>query len=209
MPLSTAQAQRFEKVRELARSVGNLTLSVAEPHRNPYRDLSAKELAVLEKRVKHAFLETLPNENIPVLISADDHVRSAVNFDGAEKKKSSGRIVRLLVSEKRWFETNWNLFASDLGFGTRRSLFVFLKFDEKSLAKLVGPWWDPDVLLNPHVASSRALIKGVENQLEPGTIVFSLSLVRLRTCQLYFHPDDLDCVTTTVCTAAQKTKWWK
>jgi len=206
---STEQQQRFEKVRNLARTARNLTLTLVEPHQNPYRDLSPSRLARVEETVKRTFMNAIPEERIPVLISADENMRSAISFDFAERRKSRNSVLRLVATDKRWFEDNWNLFAGDFGFGARRSLFVFLKFNEESLSGLVAPWWDPDVLLNPHIASSRMLLKEVEARIEPGTIVFSLALVRLCSCQLYFHSDDVDFVTTRVCAGAQKTKWWR
>jgi hypothetical protein len=206
---STEQQQRFEKVCNLARTARNLTLTLAEPHQNPYRDLSPSRLAHAEESVKRAFVNAIPEGSVPVLISADDKISAAISFDFAERRKSRGSVLRLVVTDKRWFEENWNLFAGDYGFGARRSLFVFLKLDEERLFSLIAPWWDPDVWLNPHIASSRAMLKEVENQIEPGTIVFSLALVRLRSCQLYFHSHDVDFVTKHVCAAAQKTKWWK
>ena len=207
--LSLEQQRRLEKIQSLARRHRNLTLALVEPHRNPYRDLTPSRLTRVEDIVRRTFINAIPEGDVPVLISADEKIKSAISFDWAMREKSRGAVLRIVATDKRWFETNWNVFAGDLGFGVRRRLFVFLRLSEESLSQLVGPWWDPDVLSNPHIASSRSLMKEIETRIQPGTIVFSLALVRLRSCQLYFHSDDVDSVTTRVCIAAQKTKWWK
>jgi len=78
-----------------------------------------------------------------------------------------------------------------------------------TLSRLAAAWWDPDVLLTPNVANPRYLLREVKSRVQPGTVVFSLSLKRLTSCELYFHANDVDVVTECVCTNAQKNKWWK
>lgn len=208
--LTPEQRQRFEKIRELARRMGNMSLGPVEGHLDPYyRDLPLSRLRRVEAAIRDAFLCALPKGEIPVLLWGDAHARSFLSLEFATKQSSRGNLLRLLVTNQKWFENNWNLFAEDLGFGTRRSILVFLRFDQTSLSRLVAPWWDPNVLMNPSVHTSRSLIKEVKARVQPGTIVFSLSLNRLRSCELYFHPNDLDVVAECVCTSAHKQEWWK
>jgi hypothetical protein len=177
--LTPEQRQRFEKIRELARRMGNMSLGPVEGHLHPYRDLPPSRLRRVEAAIRDAFMCALLEEEIPVLLWGDAHARSFLSLEFATKQNSRGNLLRLLVTNNKWFENNWVLFADDLGFGTRRSILVFLRFDQTSLSRLVAPWWDPNVLMNPSVHTSRALIKEVKARVQPGTIVFSLSLNRL------------------------------
>jgi len=206
--LTSGQRRRFEKIHELACRMGNMSLVSVQGHLHPYRDLSTTRLRCVERAIRDAFVGALPEEEVPVLLWADAHARSFLSLEYASKQSSRSNLMRLLIQDKKWFENNWGLFADDLGFGTRRSIFVFLKFNQASLSRLVAPWWDPNVLMNPSVKSSRSLLREVKTRIQPGTIVFSLSLDRLRSCELYFHPDDLDVVAECVCMSAQKQEWW-
>lgn len=208
-PLSEDQLHRAAKVLEVAERHRNLTLTLVEPHRNPYRDLKPGELAQTERAVKEAFFNALTEAPIPVIIAADDNIKSKISFEHARAERSRGRTVRLVATDRRWFDVNWHLFADGFGFGARRSIFVFLQLDSERLSMLVHPWWDPDVLLNPYIASSRSLLKEVEKTTSPGTVVFSLSLVRLSSCQLYFHQSNAKHIVDCVACAANKTQWWK
>lgn len=203
------QRERCSRVQALAQENGNLTMSLVEPHLNPYRDISPTRLAKVEALARSAFMSALPAEETLVMIAADEKVKSLLSFDFALRAKCGGAALKLKIQDAKWFDNNWNIFAGDLGFGSRRSIFVFFELTENILSKLTSPWWDPDVLLNPDVASSRSLLKQVKAQIEPGTFVFSLSLIRLRSCQLYFHESDAENVTKIVCASTRKTKWWQ
>ena len=208
--LTPEQRQRFEKIRELARRMGNMSLGPVEGHLDPYyRNLSPSRLRHVEEAIRDAFMGALLEEETPVLLWADAHARSFLSLEFATKQSSRGNLLRLLVADKKWFESNWGLFADDLGSETLRDIFVFLRYDKASLSRLVAPWWDPNVLMNPSITSSRSLLREFKTRVEPGTVVFSLSLDRLRSCELYFHPNDLDVVAECVCTSAHKQEWWK
>lgn len=204
-----SQRLRFYKIRDLARRSGNLSLSAAESHLDPYyKNVSEDRLRSLQKNIFDAFMSALLDENIPVILWADDRIRSLVSFEGSYTESARGKVLRLLA-KKTWFENNWWLFADNLGDGTRRYLFVFLKFNETTLSRMAAPWWDPNVLMNPSAHSSPSLLKQVRARLEPGIVVFSLGLDRLRSSEIFFHPADLDIVSECICKSAQKQEWWK
>jgi len=207
--LTEVQRQRYLRVQELAQENLNLTTNLVEPHLNPYRDISSMRLAKVEALARDAFMSALPTGETLVMLAADDKIKSSLSLDYALREKTRGTALKLKIKNAKWFENNWNIFAGDLGFGARRSIFVFFELKENILAKLISAWWDPDVLLNPHVASSRSLLNQVKAQIKPGSLVFSLSLIRLRSCQLYFHKSDAENVTRIVCASTHKTKWWK
>jgi hypothetical protein len=196
---------------ELVRKHRNLTLSLIEPHLNPYRDLSTDRLDQVEMGAKNALLDALPEGNIPVLIHADEKTRSSLSFEYAEKQKSRGDVVRLVARDRLWFEQNWDLFSNkqmeSVGSGLWRHVFVFLKFEPEKLSGLVSPWWDPNVLTNPNSVITRSILKEVDSRIEPGTVAVSFILLRMRSFQLYFHSDDVDSISRCACGAAQKTEW--
>ncbi|MFN7139666.1 MAG: hypothetical protein ACK4UN_10025 [Limisphaerales bacterium] len=119
------QLKRCEKICKLAGDKQNLTLTLVAPHLNPYRDISPDSLAKIETNVRKAFFSAIPNGNIPVISSADDHVNNTIDLTGAKLIKRKGRRLDLLISNRNWFDNNWNVFAGNFGFGTRRSVFVF------------------------------------------------------------------------------------
>jgi hypothetical protein len=206
--LTSGQRRRLEKIRELARRMGNMSLAPVQSHLNPYRDLSPSQLTRVEAAIRNAFMEALPEQEIPVLLWANGQARSFLSLEFAQKQSSRGNLLRLLTTSKKWFEKNWELFADDLGSEARRDIFVFLRYDKTRLSRLVAPWWDPNVLMNPSITSSPSLLREVKARLRPGTIAFALAMAGLRSCELYFHPNDLEIVTESVCTSAHKQDWW-
>lgn len=207
--LTPEQQLRFEKIRSLAHKCGNMSLSLVEGHLNPYRDISPARLKDAESVIFDTFMKALPEADIPVLLWADARARSFLSNEYATKQSCRGNVFRFVVTDKKWFVKNWQLFAGDLGFGVRRKIFVFMAYSKESLSHLMAPWWDPNVLTNPGVKNSRSLLNEVRDRVRPGTVVFSLSMLRLASCEIYFHPDDLDIVTECVCTSAHKQDWWK
>ena len=117
-------------------------------------------------------------------------------------------MIRFFVDHTKWVERNWRLFANDWGDYERRDVHLFFPFDKASLAELVRPWWDPDVLTNASIASSPRTIAEIHKRLEPGVLCFSVALSRLSSCEIYFHPKDLEAGVITVCESANKTKQW-
>lgn len=204
--LTPAQQGRFQKIHELAARMGNMSLAMVQTHLNPYRDLSRTHLKHVEDSIREGFMSALLEEETPVLIWARDC--AVKSFDFATRQGGRGRLTRLLA-KKKWFENNWEFFSEPVGFKGRRCIFVFLTYDESSLSRLVAPWWDPNVLTNSSVASSPSLVKEAKTRLKPGTIAFSLGLKGLRSCEIFFHPDDVAVVPETVCRNANKQDWWK
>jgi len=206
--LKQLQETRTEQTKELARKFLNCTLSIVEPFKRPYKELSPKLINKLETDVKNDLEESILDTTFSVIISADDNVRRKLLLNNAKLLSCRGRVMRMTVSVS-WIHENWNLFAGDLGFGARRNIFLLLRFTDDSLRKLVSSWWDPDVLTNLSVASSSNLISEVKKLSAPGFLTFSVSLLRLSYCQLIFHPTDVDFAVQTICASSKKSQWWK
>jgi hypothetical protein len=205
--------RRAEQFWELVRRHRNLTLKLIETHLNPYSDLSTSVLKQVELSAKNAFLDALPKANIPVLIHADAKTRASISFEYAECQKSRGDVVRLIAKDRRWFEHNWDIFSCKqmevIGSGLRRQVFIFINFDQKTLAGLAAPWWDPNVLTNPHSVIKSSILKEVHSRIEPGMVAVSFIFHRMSSCQLYFHADDVEAISRCVYAAANKTEWAK
>jgi hypothetical protein len=203
--------RRTKQFWELVRKHRNLSLQLIEPPLDPYSDLAASVLKHVELSAKNAFLAALPEENIPILMHADAKTRASISLDYAEVQKSRGNVVRLIAKDRRWFENNWHVFSCKqmevIGSGLRRAVFVFIKFDQAALARLVAPWWNPNILTNPRNTISTSLLKEVDSRIEPGVVAISFVFLRMRSCQLYFHADDVDAISRCVYKAAKKTEW--
>ncbi len=208
--LKPEQMHLFGELKKLAKAMGNISLEMGESHLRPYGDdMTPQYVAEFEASVRECFLSSLRERETPLLIRAVPEDRRVLKYDFARVESSRGNIIRMTATNRKWFEENWWFFAADLGPELcRRSIYVFIKYDESSLARLVSPWWNPCVLVSPNTVHSRSLIREVKSRVTPGVVVFSLAFPQLGCCELFFHPDDLDVVTECVCVNAHKQDWW-
>jgi hypothetical protein len=123
-------------------------------------------------------------------------------------EKRRGNVLRFFIEDSKWIDRNWRTFAGKWPFGTRRDVHLFFDYDWASLEMLVGPWWDPNVLVNPSIVSSPRTVAEIHDRLQPGMICFSVAHLRLRHCEVYFHPKDVEDGVKRICAAAEKTEWW-
>lgn len=206
--LKPEQMHLFGELKKLAKRMGNISLGMGESHLRPYSDMSPQYVAEFEASVRECFLSSLREGETQLLIRAVPEARRVLKYDFARVESSRGNIIRMIATNRKWFEENWGLFAGDLGPEIRRSIYVFIKYNESSLAHLVSPWWNPNVLLNPSTVHSPSLIREVKSRVTPGVVVFSLAFPRLWECELFFHPVDLDVVMECACVNAHKQDWW-
>jgi hypothetical protein len=198
----------LSKLRALATKHGNCTLSLAPPHKDVYRDYSSKAVQRLGDQARENLKAAIFQPEISATLSAPEKLRVTISTDFLKIESQRGDVWKFTIQNCQWIDQNWHLFTGPFEFGTKRDIQLFLQFDPKSLGLLVSKWYDPNVLTNPSIASSPRTIAEIKKRLAPGTLAFSISQLRLKKCQLYFHPNDISDAIDTVCGAARKTKWW-
>jgi len=205
---SFRNAPGFERLRLLAREHGNCSLTLVPPHKNPYRDYSADAVQLLEKQARENLKAAIIQDEIHAMLSATADIQSGISTAGVKTEMRRGNVWKFVIQNVAWIDENWKTFAGPFEPKSRRKIHLFLRFDAVSLQKLVSEWYDPNVLTNASVASSPRALSAIKKCLEPGVLAFSISLFRLRSCQLYFYPKNVEEAVDVICEAAQKTEWW-
>jgi hypothetical protein len=207
--LSPRQRKRTQALIDLARKHRNCSLAPCPPYRDLYREFSPRTVERTEKKIRQALEEAIFVPEVPIWLAGSRNVLDATSLKHSRLESRKGNVMHLAMLDVQWIEENWKVFSGEFEFGSRRNIHLIFPFTKDSLKTLVAPWWEPGVLTNPSISSSPRTVAGIHGRLKPGFLAFSLSLLRLNACEIFFHPQDIPNACRWICEAANKTEWWR